>query len=295
MKQTESAISIHPLYAQDEEIEKRGILVIDGVNRLPSSGEPYVSPYLVVVICHQGYSRGKYDTKTIELKAHDFTVVYPGHSIIATETSEDYRATLIIHSTSLYDKLRPRLAYTDSYIFQSQPCFHLSKAYYLCICDAVKLLESVSNLELDIRKNMIVNMIDMISDLLNIFRQAEDHASSLQPNNNDTENRSLINQFYELLSLHYKEQREVRYYAKRLCLSPKYFGSLIKKEMGISAGQCIARYVATQAKLLLGYHSELNIQQISHQLGFDDPTSFSRYFKSATGLTPKEFRERSAK
>jgi len=294
MKETASDIEIHPIHSQIAEIEKRGILIIEDVKGLPSSDEPYLSPYLVVVICHQGYSLGKYDMKPIEFRAHGFSIVYPGHSILAIETSEDYRATLIVHSTSLYEKVRPRLAYTDSYIFHTQPCFQLSEAYYLCICDAVKLLKSVSNLELDIRKNLIVNMIDMVSDLLNIFRQADDKSTSFQLNDNDMGNRSLVNQFYDLLASHYKEQREVGYYAKRLCLSPKYFGSLIKKEMGISAGQCIARYVATQAKLLLGYHSELNIQQISHQLGFDDPTSFSRYFKSATGLTPKEFRERPA-
>jgi len=292
MKQSTTHTSTHPILAQNIEIERRGVLVIEDVTGLPSYAEPYVSPYLVVVICHQGYSRGKYDLKPIEFKAHDFSVVYPGHPIMATETSDDYRATLIIHSTSLYDEIRPHLAYGDSYLFHSQPYFHLCEEHYLCICDCAKLLKSVSSLDFAMRKKIIINLIDVMSNLGCIFRQTEDTTTTHQPGNNNTATRSLVSEFYDLLALHYKENREVRYYAKLMCLSPKYFGSLIKKEMGISAGQCIAHYVAIHAKLLLRYHPNLNIQQISHQLGFSDPPSFSRYFKSATGLTPKEFRDK---
>ena len=75
--------SPHPIVAFNAEIEKRGVLLIEDVEKLPSSDIPFVSPHLVLVICHQGYSIGEYDMKPIKFCAHDFSLVYPDHPILA--------------------------------------------------------------------------------------------------------------------------------------------------------------------------------------------------------------------
>ena len=284
----------HPIVALNEKIERRGVLIIEDVMKLPSSDlpdVPFVSPHLVGVICHQGYSIGEYDMKPIKFCAHDFSLVYPDHPILAKETSEDYRSTLLIISPRFYDELRPRLTYGNSLMFHSQPSFHLSEEHYLCICDAIKLLKSVISFDLQSRKEMTLGILDVISKLVDNFRQTDDLTESQQPDTETTDDNLLFRRFYDLLALHYKESREVQFYARLLCLSPKYFGSLIKKDTGISASQCIAHYVVIQAKALLHYRPDLTIQQISHQLGFDDSMSFSRYFKACAGISPKKYRE----
>ena len=286
--------SPHPVVALNEEIEKRGVYLIEDVVRLPSSdlpGEPFVSPHLVIVLCHQGYSIGEYDTKPIKFYAHDFSLVYPNHPILAKETSEDYRSTLLIISPRFYNELRPRLTYGNSLLFHSQPSFHLSEEHYRCIYDAIRLLKSVISFDLPTRKELTLGILDVISKLVDIFRQTDDTADSGQSDTDTNEDNLLFRRFYDLLALHYKESREVQFYAKLLCLSPKYFGKLIKKDTGISAVQCIAHYVVIQAKTLLHYRPDLTIQQISHQLGFDDSMSFSRYFKASAGISPKEYRK----
>lgn len=285
-----ASFASHPIVALNAEIEKRGVLLIEDVERLPSSDIPFVSPHLVIVICHQGYSIGEYDMKPIRFFAHDFSLVYPNHPILAKETSDDYRSTLLIISSSYYKELRPRLTYGNSLVFHSQPCFHLNEEHYLCICDAIKLLKSILSFDYPSQKEITIGVLDVMSKLVDNFRQTNDMAE--QASDADTVGGSLLfKRFYDLLALHYKENREVQYYAQLLCLSPKYFGSLIRKEMGISAVQCIANYVVIQAKALLHYRPDLTIQQISQQLGFDDPTSFSRYFKSSTGISPMKYRE----
>lgn len=284
----------HPVVALNEEIEKRGVFLIKDVVRLPSSDmpdEPFVSPHLVIVICHQGYSIGEYDMKPIKFCAHDFSLVYPDHPILAKETSEDYRSTLLIISSRFYDELRPRLTYGNSLLFHSQPSFHLSEVHYLCICDAIRLLKSVISFDLPSRKEMALGVLDVLSKLVDSFRQTDDTAGSQRMDTETNDDNLLFKRFYDLLALHYKENREVQFYARLLCLSPKYFGSLIKKDMGISASRCIANYVVIQAKTLLHYRPDLTIQQISQQLGFDDPMSFSRYFKASAGISPKKYRE----
>lgn len=283
--------SPHPVVALNAEIEKRGVLLIENVMKLPSSDVPFVSPHLVLVICHQGYSIGEYDMKPIKFCAHDFSIVYPDHPILAKETSEDYCATLLIISSSFYNELRPRLTYGNSLVFHSQPRFPLSEEHYLCLCDAMNLLKSVISLDFPSRKETTLGVLDVMSTLVDNFRLTDDITKS-QPSDTNTMGGSLLfKRFYDLLALHYKEHREVQYYARLLCLSPKYFGSLIKKEMGINAGQFIAHYIVIQAKALLHYRPDLTIQQISQQLGFEDSASFSRYFKTSTGISPKKYRE----
>ena len=281
----------HPIVALNKEIEEQGVLLIEDVVRLPSSDIPFISPHLVIVLCHQGYSIGEYDMRPIKFCAHDYSLVYPDHPILAKETSDDYRSSLLIISSSFYKDLRPCLTYGNSLVFHSQPCFHLNEEHYRCICDTIKLLKSVLGFDLPSRKDITIGILDVMSKLVDNFRQTDNMAES-QPSNTDTVGGSLLfKRFYDLLALHYKENREVRYYARLLCISPKYFGSLIKKEMGISAGQCIAHYIVIQAKTLLHYRPDLTIQQISQQLGFEDSTSFSRYFKICAGISPKTYRE----
>ena len=283
----------HPVVAFNAEIEKRGVILIEDVERLPSSETPdvpFVSPHLVIVICHQGYSIGEYDMKPIKFGAHDYSLVYPDHPILAKETSEDYRSTLLIISSGFYKDLQPRLTYGNSLVFHSQPTFHLSEEHYRCICDTIKLLKSIINFDCPSRKEMTIGILDVMSKLVDNFRQIDDIAEQ-QPDTDTVGGSLLFKRFYDLLALHYKEHREVQYYARVLCLSPKYFGSLLRKETGITASQCIANYIVIQAKTLLHYRPDLTIQQISQQLGFDDATSFSRYFKASAGVSPKKYRE----
>ena len=104
-------------------------------------------------------------------------------------------------------------------------------------------------------------------------------------------NQQLFYRFQNAVAKHFRESREVQFYANLLCLSPKYFGSVIKQQTGITAVEWISRYVIIQAKSWLRYRHDLSIQQVSYELGFSDPAAFARYFKANTGLTPKEFRE----
>ena len=168
-----------------------------------------------------------------------------------------------------------------------QPVFHLTDEQYQCMCDIIRLLTSVSQLDIDCRNEAIASIIDTLSLMTDEFRQKADSNSS----HSSDVGRNYFNHFYECLVNHYRESREVRYYARQLCLSPKYFGTIIKQETGVSAGEWIARYIIIRAKTLLRYRPDLTIQQICLQLGFPDAATFTRYFKTNEGVTPKAYRE----
>jgi AraC-like DNA-binding protein len=56
----------------------------------------------------------------------------------------------------------------------------------------------------------------------------------------------------------------------------------------------IEQYVIAQAKRLIETRATQTLQETAYMLGFSEPTSFYRYFKRATGMTTKEYRDRKA-
>jgi AraC-like DNA-binding protein len=80
-----------------------------------------------------------------------------------------------------------------------------------------------------------------------------------------------------LVKENFKEQREVGFYANKLCLTPKYLSKVIRDSSGSSAGEWIDNYVALEAKALLK-STNMTIQQISEELNFPSQSFFGKYF-----------------
>ena len=102
----------------------------------------------------------------------------------------------------------------------------------------------------------------------------------------------LLKRFCDLVVAHFHESREVQFYAEKLNLHPYYFTRAIREASGgISPAQWIEQYVITQTKKMIETHPERSLKDIAFELGFTEPTSFYRYFKHATGMTAKEYRD----
>lgn len=116
------------------------------------------------------------------------------------------------------------------------------------------------------------------------------------------ETRSVVNhgvlaQFETLLDEYFASGRtqseglpSVKFFADKVCLSPNYFGDLIKKETGKTAQEYIQdKIIALAKELLLG--SEKTISEISYELGYQYSQHFNRIFKKNVGQTPNEYRK----
>ena len=110
-------------------------------------------------------------------------------------------------------------------------------------------------------------------------------------------NKDVISRF-ELLMDEYLQNEQLRqeglptvkYFADKICLSPNYFGDLIKKETGKTAQEYIQSKLMDIAKeWILG--TDKTISQISFELGFQYSQHFNRLFKKNVGYTPNEYRK----
>lgn len=276
------------LHQLSDVIDERGTVFVDFSSSLIVSNEEYISPYSVVALCHSGYVRSEYDLRPVEFRSHDIAVMRPGHIIKNIAMSDDYRAQLIVTPVSYLNTMRRQ--YMDHHLathmsFDTHPCQHLDDEQYRQVCDAFSLMRTACNVDGVYRDELISSTFHTLMVLLSTYRYEQLDAMQ-------DAGRQLSLRFNEALIEHYRESREIGFYARMFNLSPKYFSTLIKQETGYGAGEWIDRYVVLQAKALLRRMRNMSIQEVTDRLGFSEQASFSRFFKRNTGISPKEYREK---
>ena len=90
---------------------------------------------------------------------------------------------------------------------------------------------------------------------------------------------------------HCASQREVSFYADKLCISTKYLTGICKAVTGDSAKKIIDDFAILEIKVLL-QSTELTVQEIADRLGFTDQSYLGRYFKRHEGMSPKEYQSK---
>ena len=103
------------------------------------------------------------------------------------------------------------------------------------------------------------------------------------------EETSLIREFNFLVEQHFRDKHKVADYASLLNRSPKTLSNIFQKHSSKSPLQFIQNRKILESKRLLGY-SDLQVQEIGYQIGYDDIQSFSRFFKKQTGHSPISYR-----
>jgi len=107
--------------------------------------------------------------------------------------------------------------------------------------------------------------------------------------NKHTRSAELVRQFRNLLAANCYTIKKPSIYASKLNVSTGYLNEAIKKATGSSVSYWIQQELFSEAKRLL-YHSDADVKQIAHELGYTDYSYFIRSFRKASGLSPLKFR-----
>ena len=100
---------------------------------------------------------------------------------------------------------------------------------------------------------------------------------------------SIAMKFAMLVFENRETHREVAYYADQLCISPLYLTKIIQEVNGRSARDMIADYTIIGIKTLLR-NADITIKDVVRHSGFSSQSSFSRFFRKHTGMSPSEYR-----
>lgn len=103
--------------------------------------------------------------------------------------------------------------------------------------------------------------------------------------------RTLVRKFKQLVDDHFSEWHQVKDYASTLNVTPGYLNEVIKTSIGQSAKEYIQNRLVLEARRLSLFTSQ-SFKEIGFGLGFNDPSHFSKFFKSSTGSSLQEFKNR---
>ncbi len=239
------------------------------------------------------YGRQRYD-----YQAGTVVCLAPGQVIGVEDNGEVFQPkgwALLFHpdlirGTSLGRTMREYRFFS----YESNEALHLSDRERMVFMDCLQKIQDEIQHDIDrMSRRIITKGIEMLLDYC--LRFYERQFITRENVNNDILTRFedlLDNYFADKDNTHHHGLPSVKYCATQLCLSPNYFGDLIKKETGITAQDYIQAKIMNIAKERV-LDPTKSISQISYDLGFQYPQHFTRMFKKSVGQTPSEYRTHS--
>lgn len=270
------------------DIEQLGedVVLFNTLNYFPSFNYPFKSDIFIEIFCITGHLDLNINLNEYHIEAPAVFSMMPDKIIQFKSASDDFSAKFMLLSNTFLSGLLsgPQERLPMYLSVQNDPMSTLNEEEFNSMLEYFRLYQK------EIRKVQNPYRLETIRHLV----QAQFYATRyLNENLSDQQDKSrheaLTEEFLNLVNMHYREQREVGFYAEKLHLTPKYLSKIIKHNSGKSANQWIDDNVILEAKALLK-STNMNIQQISDHLSFPSQSFFGKYFKRKTGFSPKEYR-----
>lgn len=192
----------------------------------------------------------------------------------------------LIHGTSLGRHIKEYTFFS----YESNEALHLSESERKVFTDCLQQIQTELEHDVDrLSKRLITKNIELLLD--HCLRFYERQFVTREKVNND-----ILTKFENVLDNYFANKASlqnglptVKYCAGEVCLSPNYFGDLIKKETGHTAQEYIQSKIINISKERI-LDTSKSITQVAYELGFQYPQHFTRVFKKAVGMTPNAYR-----
>ena len=248
--------------------------------------EPYKLKHILIVLCNGGNSDGAINLHPIHLQKDSLLIALPSQIAQSTSVDGNFKGTFLLMS----EHFLSRINIGDVYLFhkhvENNPVYKLDEKTATTFRSLIELVHNIL-LSGDDSPGM-EEIFSLISRLFYIMISRIINPSSDVQETGQRQGEVMM-QFLQLLRQHYKDHRDVGFYADKMNISAKYMTTLVKKASGKPAIQWIEDYVILDAKAQLS--STVNtIQQIAFDLNFPSQSLFGRYFKRAVGMSPSDYR-----
>ncbi|WP_290540665.1 AraC family transcriptional regulator [Alistipes sp.] len=246
---------------------------------------------LIIGVGTEGETLLTSNLQEFRLKKDSLFIFSPKH-ILQIQSNNGFKAHLIVIAPDFLKRINIDTKRMMPLFLQfgSLPCMELTHAESLSLRSFISMVEqelkgSETDFSSEIIGGLITATIYKVGDILTHY--LTEHPEVESPIHNRAE--EYFKQFTELLGEHYKRERSVGFYARQLCITPKYLTTLIKRISGKSVSEWIDNYVILEAKTLLKY-SNMSVQEIAYYLNFPNQSFFGSYFKRNAGLSPSQYK-----
>ena len=171
------------------------------------------------------------------------------------------------------------------------PCFILNEEEKKVAKEYLKLAGEVLRSSLRYKRECISSLLSSIFYLAGgMMEQRISESGSVPDMRTSDRSKIIFDKFINLVTEHHMTERGMAFYADKLCITPKYLSKLVKNATGQSAPEWIDAYVILEAKNMLKY-SDLPVKEVVARLNFPNSSSFHKFFKAKTGMTPVQYRK----
>ena len=246
---------------------------------------------LIIGVGTEGETSLTSNLQEFRLKKDSLFIFSPKH-ILQVQSNNRFKAHLIVIAPDFLKRINIDTKRMMPLFLQfgSLPCMELTHAESQSLRSFISMVEqelkgSETDFSSEIIGGLIAATIYKVGDILTHY--LTEHPEVDSPIHNRAE--EYFRQFTELLGEHYTRERSVGYYARQLCITPKYLTTLIKRISGKSVSEWIDNYVILEAKTLLKY-SNMSVQEIAYYLNFPNQSFFGSYFKRNAGMSPSQYK-----
>lgn len=246
---------------------------------------------LIIGVGTEGETSLTSNLQEFRLKKDSLFIFSPKH-ILQVQSNNRFKAHLIVIAPDFLKRINIDTKRMMPLFLQfgSLPCMELTHAESQSLRSFISMVEqelkgSETDFSSEIIGGLIAATIYKVGDILTHY--LTEHPEVDSPIHNRAE--EYFRQFTELLGEHYKHERSVGFYARQLCITPKYLTTLIKRISGKSVSEWIDNYVILEAKTLLKY-SNMSVQEIAYYLNFPNQSFFGSYFKRNAGMSPSQYK-----
>ena len=246
---------------------------------------------LIIGVGTEGETSLMSNLQEFRLKKDSLFIFSPKH-ILQVQSNNRFKAHLIVIAPDFLKRINIDTKRMMPLFLQfgSLPCMELTQAESQSLRSFISMVEqelkgSETDFSSEIIGGLIAATIYKVGDILTHY--LTEHPEVDSPIHNRAE--EYFRQFTELLGEHYKHERSVGFYARQLCITPKYLTTLIKRISGKSVSEWIDNYVILEAKTLLKY-SNMSVQEIAYYLNFPNQSFFGSYFKRNAGMSPSQYK-----
>jgi AraC-like DNA-binding protein len=147
---------------------------------------------------------------------------------------------------------------------------------------ADEMLQEFSNYR-DLRSEILKGFLKIF--IIYLSRQSEtEHVTGFWSRKTD-----LANLFFSHLEKNFATKKLVKEYAEMLAVSPSYLNDTVKEISGHPASHHIQQRVVLEAKRKAVFNG-YSMKEAAYDLGFYDPSHFSKYFKNSSGVNFTDFK-----
>lgn len=237
--------------------------------------------------------RGKFkatiNLMEFEIVANDLVVLLPGGFLQVTEASDDALISFEGYSSSFLKKVNfwKIISPIMQYVIK-RPVFSLNEEMGNFYRESFSIMTKAANfggefMTQSIAMSSLVVAVDMLAGAI------KHNMVKGMVIRNSSRDQTIVGEFMQLALENYRSEHKISFYAREASLTLSHFCNVISKTTGMTAQHIIMNFIIMDAKTQLK-DSDIPVQDIARTLGFKSPTTFNRYFKTYTGITPQEYR-----